>query len=139
MIFWDASALLPLLVWEEETLLREKQLRKDSVMVVWWGSRIECHSAIRRRERETVLSADSMQKALKRLKIFSESWYEVAPTEILRLRSERFLNSHSLRAADSLQLAAAVLACEEKTADFLFYTSDERLSRAAKSEGFIVG
>ena len=41
-------------------------------------------------------------------------------------------------ASDALQLAAALVAVEEKTAGFAFVTLDEKLARAAAGEGFSV-
>ncbi len=136
MIFWDSSALLPLLTWEQETELRESQLRAEAEMVAWWGTRMECHSAIRRREREGGLTSESVRKALVRLDHLSTSWYEVSPSETIRLRGERLLKVHPLRAADALQLAAALLAFNEKTAGVKLYTADSRLAQAAELEGF---
>jgi uncharacterized protein len=138
MIFWDASALLPLLVWEQETELRESQLHAEPEMVAWWGTRMECHSAIRRKEREGALTAEAVRKGLGRLDRLSTSWYEVSPSESVRLRGERLLKVHPLRAADALQLAAALLAFNEKTAGETFYTADSRLADAAEKEGFTV-
>ena len=138
MTFWDSSAILPLLVWEEETELREGQLRGASRVVVWWGTRIECHSALRRKQREGGLDQQSIDCAMGRLGALSRIWIEVIPGEALRLRSERLLNLHPLRAADAMQLAAALLACEERTAGFPLHTSDTRLAAAAVAEGFTV-
>jgi predicted nucleic acid-binding protein len=139
VIFWDSSAVLPLLVWEPETKKRESQLRAHPVMAAWWGTRIECHSAIRRKEREGGLSGDSARKGLARLEHLASTWFEVNPSEALRLRSERLLKAHPLRAADALQLGAALLAFNEKTAGEVLYTSDERLAGASEREGFRVG
>lgn len=46
-------------------------------------------------------------------------------------RAERLLGAHSLRAADALQLAAALIACAERTAKWSFHTSDRQLAVAA--------
>jgi len=48
----------------------------------------------------------------------------------------RLLRIHPLRAADAFQLAAALVACEERPAGFSFLTGDERLGEAAENEGF---
>jgi len=136
--FWDSSALLPLLVWEEETGQRESQLRAVSRVAVWWGTRIECHSVLRRKQREGVLDERAIRCAMERLGALSRVWIEVIPGDALRSRSERLLNLHPLRAADAMQLAAALLACEERTEKFSFHTSDTRLAAAAAAEGFTV-
>ncbi len=50
----------------------------------------------------------------------------------------RLLRTHSLRAADALQLAAARAASEERPDTLPFVTLDERLALAAQREGFAV-
>jgi predicted nucleic acid-binding protein len=45
---------------------------------------------------------------------------------------------HPLRAADALQLAAAVVAAEGIPASLSIVTLDERLAAAARREGFVV-
>jgi len=48
------------------------------------------------------------------------------------------LGLHPLRAADALQLAAALEACEHQPKGFVFITADRRLADAAKETGFTV-
>jgi predicted nucleic acid-binding protein len=138
MKFWDASALVPLLVNEptRETLLG--LLNSDSVMLVWWGTPVECTSAIARREREGALSVTEATGAVQRLRDVSSGWHEILPSEIVRGVAQRLLRVHPLRAADSLQLAAAVVASEREPATLEFVSLDERLSEAASREGFPV-
>ena len=50
----------------------------------------------------------------------------------------RFLRVHPLRAADSLQLAAAFIAAERRPASLDVITLDDRLAAAARKEGFTV-
>ena len=49
MNFWDSSAIVPLLVNESDSARRTESLMADTNRVVWWGSSIECESAIQRR------------------------------------------------------------------------------------------
>ena len=51
MRFWDATALMPLLVVEGPSETMRDLRASDDAMVVWWGSRVECVSGLRRRER----------------------------------------------------------------------------------------
>ena len=60
MKFWDASAIVPLLVAEEMTRRLQALAAKDSAMLVWWGSAVECISALARLERNTALNARAM-------------------------------------------------------------------------------
>jgi len=48
------------------------------------------------------------------------------------------LRVHPLRAGDSLQLAAAIIAAEHEPATLEFVSLDERLNEAASREGFRV-
>ena len=48
MKFWDASAIVPLLVAEESTRRLQTLAAEDSAMLVWWGSTVECISALAR-------------------------------------------------------------------------------------------
>ena len=50
----------------------------------------------------------------------------------------RFLRVHSLGAADALQLAATYIAAERRPPSLELITIDERLSSAARKEGFVV-
>jgi predicted nucleic acid-binding protein len=136
--YWDTSAIVSLLVRESNTAQRESQLRKINGMVTWWGTRIECVSALHRRERENALSPQALQAALRRLEALDRQWVVVTPSQLIQLRAERLLRLHPLRAADALQLAAALLACQEEPQGWTFHTADSRLGNAAKVEGFVV-
>lgn len=102
--YWDTSALVPLFVREPDTDLRERQLVSLPGLVAWWGSRLECISKLCRREREGHLDTVAFDTARRRLEALSRQWIEVPPSNVVRLRAERLLRNHSLRAADSLQL-----------------------------------
>ncbi|HKJ91209.1 MAG TPA: type II toxin-antitoxin system VapC family toxin [Oceanipulchritudo sp.] len=139
MIFWDSSALTPLLLEEAESDLREAQLGRDSVIIVWYGTLAEIESALNRRKREGSLPRPEERKARARLNLLAEAWIEVQPTAALRDRALRLLRTHPLRAADAFQLAAAVIFCEDQTTGFPFLTGDHRLRDAAEAEGFTTG
>ena len=79
-----------------------------------------------------------LAQALAALEALAESWHEVLPTSELRARAMRLLRVHPLRAADALQLAAALAASSENPAALPILTSDERLRDAARKEGFDV-
>jgi uncharacterized protein len=134
--FWDTSALAPLLVREADSDLRENELRAGGVIAIWWGTRIELRSALERRRREGSLLPDAYQFALHRLRLLIEQSFIVEPNEFCLERAERILALHPLRAADSLQLAAALLACSEHTNEAAFHCKDKRLNEAAAREGF---
>jgi predicted nucleic acid-binding protein len=136
MRYWDASAILPLLVKEEVTELRRWQLEEDPQVMTWWASRVECASALNRLLREGVLSGDECEKLLGDLGTLSSAWLEILPTHRLRQRVLRLLRLHPLRAADALQLAAAVIGSGEEPPTLPFVCGDPRLNEAARKEGF---
>lgn len=136
MKFWDASAIVPLLVDEPQRERMLSILEGDPVMLVWWGTPVECTSALARRERDGSLAAADQARALDRLGLLKEEWQEVSPSAPLRNMAERLLRVHSLRAADSLQLAAAIIAAEREPATLELVSLDERLNEVAVREGF---
>src|SRR6516225_10146056 len=113
--FWDSSALVPLCVHESATRQAHSQLRKF-LPVVWWGSLVEVHSAIARLHRRGKLSASEKQNGLSQLDLLNRSWREVLPGDHVRDLATRLLDIYDLRAADSLQLAAALTWCQQRPA-----------------------
>jgi predicted nucleic acid-binding protein len=107
-------------------------------MLVWWGSVVECISALARLERDGALNARAMMRALQLLRQLSAGWHEVDPSDEIRETAVRFLRVHPLRAADALQLAAAFVAAERRPASLEIVTLDDRLASAARKEGFAV-
>ena len=104
-------------------------------MVVWWGSSVECASSIARLQRDGHLSLGDERDARRALAALSASWYEVQPGDALRESALRLLRLHPLRAADALQLAAA-LEWAGGEAGAAFVAFDDRLREAAQREGF---
>ena len=138
MRFWDSSAIVPLIVAEASTEAVQAIAGDDPVMCVWWGTEVECVSAVARVEREDSLAAPATTEALRRLDVLAESWNEVQPVAAVRGTARRLLRVHPLRAADALQLAAAVTAAEGVPTSLDVVTLDERLAAAARREGFTV-
>jgi hypothetical protein len=134
--FWDASAIVPLLAGEPSTPGLQALAAKDPTMLVWWGSEIECVSALARLERDGALGPQDMMQALKRLRALAAAWHEIDPSDAAREAASRFLRVHPLRATDALQLAAAFLAAERRPSTLDLVTLDERLAEAAGKEGF---
>jgi len=136
--FWDSSAIVPLIVAEACTEAVQAIAAADPVMCVWWGTELECVSALARLEREDALKAAATTEALARLDLLAEAWNELQPVAAVRGAARRLLRVHPLRAADALQLGAAVVAAEGVPASLDVVTLDERLATAARREGFSV-
>ena len=105
---------------------------------VWWGTEVECASAISRLEREGALDETAAIEAFDRLRRLSGAWHEVEPGDPVREAAVRFLRVHPLRAADALQLAAAFIAAERRPPSLEVVTLDDRLAAAARKEGFVL-
>jgi predicted nucleic acid-binding protein len=136
--FWDSSALVPLLVLEKDTeRMRELYLEEEEVLV-WWTTVVECASAVARLERDEALGAADATRSLDRLTALASSWHTIEPVERVRETATRLLRVHDLRAADALQLAAALLAAEGSPRTLSFVCLDRRLATAAQREGFPV-
>lgn len=138
MKFWDASAVVPLLAPEAGSAARDALLAKDPVMVVWWATRVECRSALVRKEGEANGVEEDFRRATECLDRLARCWIEVGPLEIVRSAAERCLRLHRLRTADAFQLAAALVACRFEPGQLPFVCADSRLAEAANKEGFPV-
>ena len=138
MKFWDASAIVPLLMTEPTTKTLRALAEKDPTMIVWWATEVECASAIARLDREEALDESAVTHAFDRLKQFANAWHEVDPSDPVREAAVRFLRVHPLRAADALQLAAAFIAAERRPSSLEMVTLDDRLAIAARKEGFVL-
>jgi uncharacterized protein len=125
-----------LLIAEAATRRLQDLATRDPDMLVWWGSRVECASALARVERSAALDERAAALAFDRLNQLAASWHEVEPSEIVREMATRFLRVHPLRAADALQLAAALVAAEQRPSSLAMITLDDRLAGAAQKEGF---
>ena len=67
-----------------------------------------------------------------------DGWRPVTALEPTRARALRLVRTHALRAADALQLAAALVASEERPESLPFVCLDDHLRDAARREGFTV-
>ena len=138
MNFWDTSALVALSVEEPHRQTALRVLEADEHIVVWWGASIEYVAAIARRERDGSLTTDEVAAHLSRLNALSQVWYEVQPSQRIKTVAQRLLRVHPLRAADSLQLASALIASEDDPTSLGFVCFDARLNQAASREGFTI-
>lgn len=135
MTFWDASAVVALLVKEPASTQALGWFRESSPQVVWWATELECVSAISRREREGVLDFQGSAAALRRLDGLARQWVEVQPLPMVRTLARRLLRVHPLRTADALQLAAALTIADRDPRSITFLSLDRRLAEAAMREG----
>ncbi|MBZ5622487.1 MAG: hypothetical protein LAQ69_27695 [Acidobacteriia bacterium] len=82
------------------------------------------------------IDAADCAKARKLAKNLADSWSMIQPSDAIRTKAAVLVERHDLRAADSLQLAAALEWCEDAPHGRVFLTVDQRLRTAALLTGF---
>jgi len=107
-------------------------------MVVWWGTPIEARSAFARLVRDGSLTDAERLRAVKLLEQLRHASDEIQPSERVRALAEDLPDRHGVRAADAMQLAAALIWCRERPSRRPFICFEERLSKAASAVGFSV-
>ena len=130
--------VLILCLKEKTSGAMKRLMQEDEDIVVGWSTHIECLSALSRRQREGVLPSGDEAKAKAVLSALSATWSEIQPTEAVRLRAERLLSIHPLRASDALQLASALIWAQETPRGLGFVCLDQNLRQGAFKEGFSV-
>ena len=134
MRYWDASALVPLIVAEPASDLVRGWFADDDRIVTWAWTRTEIVSAVERRTRTGLLSRMQRRETLERFDAFAGHWDEVTDVLAVRSRANALLARHPLRAADAGQLGAALLVQEQLAEPLMFVCLDERLAKAAELE-----
>lgn len=137
MKYWDSSAILPLLLEEPRTSAVQALYEEDPILSVWCLTEVEVASALARRSREG-FEPEVLERAHVELRKLLDSATEIISTGQVRSRALRLLNTHALRAADAIQLSAALIFCEEHPEFLSFVCLDDRLRDAARREGFPV-
>ena len=133
--FWDTSALVPLCV-RQGTTPRAIALYKACAAVVWWTTPVEIASALARLVRMKQLNSTDWAKARKLASALADAWSVIQPSDAVCASAMQLVDRYDLRAADALQLAAAVVWCENVPQDRVFLTTDQKLQEAAMLSGF---
>jgi predicted nucleic acid-binding protein len=136
MRFWDSSALVPLVVRQVGWEAAERWVEEDSDVAAWVLTDVEVQSAIRRLAREGALSEAEASSAEGQARALRNALYLVTDVEWVRAQAHRLLRLHTLRAADALQLAAALAWADGDLSGRILHTFDRRLGLAATREGF---
>jgi uncharacterized protein len=137
-MFWDSSAVVPLLVSEARTAALMALMTTDKEPTLWWASPVECLSALYRTHRQHPLRPATLAGGVDRLRALVEHLDTIIPSDDVRRRAGRLVATHPLSAADALQLGAALIWCEEQPSGESFVSLDNRLREAARREGFKV-
>jgi uncharacterized protein len=138
MKFWDSSALIPLVVGQPGSALCDRWLDEDASMAIWTLTPVEVSSALQRLVRERVLAEPVAEEAERRSGELTRACHVIVDVEHVKSQAQRLLRLHALRAADALQLAAALEWSGGRPAGRTVHTFDTRLAAAARREGFTV-
>ncbi len=136
MKFWDSSALVPLLVRQPQTNLAKKRWENDPHVVLWTMTSVEAAAAVARLVREGLLTNEGGAQAERSLDELVAAADIVFDVDAVKSQARRLLRVHALRAADALQLAAAVTWAQGRPEGLGFYSFDDRLLVTASKEGF---
>jgi predicted nucleic acid-binding protein len=133
--FWDSSALVTLCVKQAFTAQAEIFEAKYGI-VVWWSTPVEIVSALTRLLRAGQMTDAQFTQAKVEADRVADRWQRMEAAEEIAARARLLLELHPLRAADALQLAAAVEWCEGRPRDSVFLSFDRKLQEAARLTGF---
>lgn len=136
--FWDSSALLALAARDRSSERVGVLLRRDPKVAFWWGAPLICLSRLaeaKRRNRLTELGFDHGRAVLDHLRSRA---FEIQPAPEVRAQAARLVSVHPLGSDQSLELAAALVWCQERSSRAGFVSLDSPLRLAAALEGFRV-
>lgn len=138
MRFWDSSALFLVAAGQPGHVELRSLMATDKHVLVWWATRVEMASAASRLRRDGYLDEQTLPATLLSSDALCHQADEVEPSESVRQTALRVVRVHGLKAADSLQLAAALTWTGSNASGFEFVCLDKRLRAAAALEGFRV-
>jgi len=138
MRYWDSSALVALHVEQTMTAGVRDLYARDPEVLTWCLSDVEVRSGILRLGRDGAMTQSQVQTAIARIEAFWQGVHEISLVEAVKPRAKRLLGVHALKAADALQLAAALAGVYDNPLSWEFVCLDRNLAGAAAREGFIV-
>jgi predicted nucleic acid-binding protein len=135
--YWDSSALIPLCVPQPQSI-RAVGLYESYNVVTLWVTKVEMISGLTRLERMGQISHDQFLLGKQLAWEIEQDWIPVGSSASTAPLACALLEAHPLRAADALQVAAALDACNHKPLGYVFVTADQRQAEAARKSGFSV-
>jgi hypothetical protein len=136
--FWDSSAVVPLIVAQAASPQADGWLSQDPELALWTLTSVELASAIRRLVREGALGEREANTAEARADELIRASHVIVNVETVKSQARRLLRLHPLRAADAMQLGAALEWADGRPTGRLLHTLDTQLAFAAAREGFHV-
>jgi uncharacterized protein len=138
LYYLESSSLAKLFVRESGTdrLIALAETLIQAQKLVSSLSRVEVHSAVRRRERQGDLSPSDAREALEILAVeFAEMTEQPVTSSVIEV-AQQMVDRHALRALDAVQLASCwAVRAASGISDIVFIASDSALLRAAVAEG----
>jgi predicted nucleic acid-binding protein len=136
--FWDTSAVVPLVIRQSTSGKADRWYAEDPGVAIWTLTTVEIGSALWRLRRDEALTEEDARAAELRAEELASASYVVADVDSVKTVAARLLRVHALRAADALQLGAALVWAGARPQGKTLHTLDERLAVAARREGFSV-
>src|SRR5688500_10790397 len=112
MRYWDSSALVPVIVKEPASDIVAKWLSQDPEIATWYLSATELMSTLCRKQREGAFDEATLSKAIQQRDDLLRGVSLIGAHTRIVSTAERLLRTHPLRAADALQLAAAIFSVD---------------------------
>ena len=137
MRFWDSSAMVALIVPQALSRQAEQWLAEDAEIALWTLTPVEALSALRRLVRDGLLAESAAAEAEALAGEIGRHAHVVIDVDGVKALALRLLRTHPLRAADALQLAAAIAWADGDPQGTIVHTFDRRLTLAARHEGFL--
>lgn len=137
MIYVDASALAKRYVRGAGSQV-VRRLLAEGVAATSRLSEVEVASAIARRAREGVLSAEQRDRLLAAVADDVPALLVVELTSEVAAEARSLLLKHALRAGDAIQLASGLYLQRQLARPVRFVVYDDRLAAAARAEGLPV-
>ena len=138
MRYWDSSALVSLFVAQASTPEVRDLYSRDPGVVTWTLSEVEILSALCRLAREWAMGQNDFDLSVRHLADLWKAVDAVTAFDAVKTRARRLLKTHALRAADALQLGAALVCASDEPSQWSFVCLDDQLAGAARREGFAV-
>jgi predicted nucleic acid-binding protein len=135
--YWDSSALVPLCISQPQTVAAQNLYAKYKI-VTWWATQVEIVSGLTRLTRMGGMTQQQFLMSKPFVRNLVSGWLSIHESASIVSSACRLLELHPLRAADALQLAAALEACEHNPLGFALITADQRLADVARPMGFLV-
>jgi predicted nucleic acid-binding protein len=130
--------LVPLCVKQNSTP-HALHFESKYLKAVWWETHVEIASALARLlRRQEIIDIDYAQAQVQ-AEGHANLWQVVKPSAKMERDARVLLELYPLRAADALQLAAALGWCEGKPKGRVLLSFDQRLYEAAGLTGFTLG